>query len=772
VLVVSHYDTTPPNRPLSNFQIFRKNPTTGLFEKDGPRVQTVVVTDIRFTDTSIEIDGRENDVTPKTFTYPLNEVVLTAAEAVAALGLKRTQDDFLNWSESQNERWVWGAGGQWHFILPSGELYAWNKDSGTDILRESSLVAKLTAVDYETLLGLSDPNTALEVPEGYTVAESDARFAFRVDGIASGSISRSTHYVLNLETGVEKEFAESRSVRGNGVSLDYKDVVEGVLITSRTSFPSSSSQSSQPSNFSLVKFEDIGVADKTTTYKGQLTSLSKTTDSKVTVVVNEENVTFNPTVVTETILLEDFSVSNRSIEILNRQSLDNVFVSETASIVITTGYSREHRGTAVIYDSVDGADQLKEVKTVSSGGDTSLKTTYANALINSNGDRISIVSLGGNYTAKTVFTNHTNGKEYAIDSVIENIEIQGDVATLKVLLPYNQHRKTLNIDLRTLEDLLDSRSELRKISSPELLAYFAAHGASSDAVVTVSKIADMNILSEEHRAIEAIYQILISYVVPETATEDQVDSVELRQLITERVKSLNALLQAKELVVDGVGTAILSTKGIQSKFFVAAIPIFMAMTSRDSDNMSKVILGGDAKYTQAIKQQVFEKHNGLDDAQRNFAGQFIEFAAPHESLAGVIERELAKKKVDRGLATSVTAEEVSAVQTHVDKILSMIHDPEAEGLSLVGLSAEEAVSRVEAYAVRTMMVVDLAAKLFLNAETIDEADHVRLVYEYFESRHIRMDKNLQTGFFGVSLQSISEHLTQLRQALLAQQKSA
>ena len=69
-------------------------------------------------------------------TSPSSQAALTAAQLDAAVDLRTTQNDFLDWGHL-NEKWLLGNDG-WYFITPDGALSKWNLSPRTAIFRSGA----------------------------------------------------------------------------------------------------------------------------------------------------------------------------------------------------------------------------------------------------------------------------------------------------------------------------------------------------------------------------------------------------------------------------------------------------------------------------------------------------------------------------------------------------------------------------------------------------------------------------------------------------------
>lgn len=93
-------------------------------------------------------------------TAPVVDEQSSVIQLSRELGLFQTANDFRNWG-GLNERWIHGNDSQWYYILPGGEVYAWEKGTGTGTSElKGEKVATLTSAYYSQLDLLTNPDTS------------------------------------------------------------------------------------------------------------------------------------------------------------------------------------------------------------------------------------------------------------------------------------------------------------------------------------------------------------------------------------------------------------------------------------------------------------------------------------------------------------------------------------------------------------------------------------------------------------------------------------
>lgn len=109
-----------------------------------------------------------------------------------ALGLKHVGDLRQDW-DGQGERWLQGSGGQWYFLKPTGELFAWDgtaSATGTFLARFSSIyheqIERLHQAQPDRfMVGLQDEMIDIGVAQGF-IGHFDVSLMV-TDGVSSSA---------------------------------------------------------------------------------------------------------------------------------------------------------------------------------------------------------------------------------------------------------------------------------------------------------------------------------------------------------------------------------------------------------------------------------------------------------------------------------------------------------------------------------------------------------------------------------------------------------
>ena len=108
------------------------------------------------------------------FTVTVNEFD-DPSDAHTRHGFRSTGNFSFNWG-GLNEKWFIASNGDWHFMTPSGEIFAWD---GSSDLTSSPRIAKVAASIYDDLSLLFDPDAAASQQ---TAPDLQSTYGFRSAG--------------------------------------------------------------------------------------------------------------------------------------------------------------------------------------------------------------------------------------------------------------------------------------------------------------------------------------------------------------------------------------------------------------------------------------------------------------------------------------------------------------------------------------------------------------------------------------------------------------
>ncbi|MDD5218935.1 MAG: hypothetical protein PHS88_12675 [Candidatus Omnitrophica bacterium] len=351
-----------------------------------------------------------------------------------------------------------------------------------------------------------------------------------------------------------------------------------------------------------------------------------------------------------------------------------------------------------------------------------------------------------------------------------------DVSTLSETLRNHALEKAIE----DLVSALPARSELRA-EKDVLREYFDQRtGASFKAVVVTAEDVAAETISDEHRVRPEVFEALLDVIVPAVAQEVGINPVDLRRDVDQSIADLQMLLVQKRIVLDGQGTAIMTTTGDVDQrinMMMAALPIFVALAKRDrtGEYQQSIVLAG--VNAEAIKQAVYVKGiDQLNDQERALVGKIVKFASGKIGFDDLIRQEIFKqhnRPAPHAVASSLTEAETAAMPEIIQQILNAVEDP-----SDLNWKPASLVQKAEAYVIRALLLSDLASRLRIEAEKLKGQPDYRAkvgvyIRKYFEQNlpdiAVRFNDD---GSFRLTLADISRQLSVFKAAAAAQAKSA